>query len=54
MSKLENNKSSPVKILREHKDALAISLEQMDAGKTISHEEVMQELYIYILSKEQK
>ena len=40
---LESNKSEVYKIPEEHKDRLEISLNQMDAGKTTSHNKVMKE-----------
>ena len=41
---LETNKSSVLKIPKEHKEGLEISLNQMDSGKIIPHKEVIQEL----------
>lgn len=41
---LEAHKSEVHKIPKEHKKGLEISLEQMDTGKTTSHEKVMKEL----------
>ena len=41
---LETNSSMAIKIPEEHKDDLDISLNQLDSGNTIPHEDVIREM----------